>query len=151
VEAHEGYKYLNCVIFNQETYEQETTTSPTVTLTMNYNYTLTFTGKKVAEKVAVLSGKTLWWRIPIPKVAVDVDGYKAETDLQGKFEVTVPVGTYTIKASNPLFDPYEAEIDLPEQKAYETEIGLTMKLMVKAVAIAVPSALTGIGLALRRK
>ncbi|MFQ5758423.1 MAG: hypothetical protein ACE5IF_01950 [Candidatus Bathyarchaeia archaeon] len=83
---------------------------------------------------AVLAGRVSWWIFGVGGVAVELDGYKTETDGSGSFQLTVPVGTYTLKAGHWLFDPHEETLDLPEEKTYEVAVGLGLKLWVKIAA-----------------
>lgn len=96
----------------------------------------------------ILVGTALWYFIPIPQATITVGGKTFKTDYQGKFTVNLTRGTYTLTLTHPLFELYTREV-LVEA---ETEITVqpTMKLWVKAVAVAVP-AVTGLAVALRRQ
>lgn len=86
---------------------------------------------------AKLVGHIAWGSVPAFFTTITLDGNQAVADLFGNFELTVPIGSYTLKTSNILYDPYQASLWLTED-IYEITIQLTLKTSVKIL-----SALTG--------
>ena len=99
---------------------------------------------------AKVVGTILWQIFSLPYASVTINGEQVTTDLNGNFELIIPIGTYTLHVNQLFFESAEFPLDLSEEKTYYMSIQLHAKLWTKIAAVAIPTSLLGVAIAFKR-
>lgn len=81
-----------------------------------------------------IQGRVLevYTRRPVQGAVIVVGNLSTVTDSQGRFSMTVPVGTISLQVSHPEFHPYITSLNLPREMPYN--VG-TINLQSRIVAL----------------